>query len=105
MIVPMTFAKYLIVGLLILSKPKTKVFSFDFFSLVSVTMIFTESITKPKILILCVRTIWDFLKFMEKKQLVVQMDYFLYVFFTYWKSVFLSNKVINITTQRYIFKV
>ena len=83
MIVPMTFAKYLMVSLLVLSKPKTKAFSFGFFSLLSVTIIFTESITKPKILILCVRTIWDFFKFMEKNQLVVQMDYFLYVFFKY----------------------
>ena len=57
------------VGLLILSKFKTKVFSFYFFSSISVTIIFTESITKPKVLILCVGTIWDFLKFMTKSNL------------------------------------
>ena len=101
----MTLAEYLMVDLLTFSKFKTKVFCFCFFSSVSVTIILTESITKPKILILYVGTIWDFLKFMAKAQLVVQAHCFVYVFFTYWKSVSFSKEVINITTQGYIFKM
>ena len=69
MIVPITFAKYLMVGLLVLSKFNSKVFSFYFFSSVSVAIIFAESITKPKVLILCVGTNLDFFKFMTKPNL------------------------------------
>ena len=69
MIVPMTFAKYFIVGILILSKLKTKAFSFCFFSSVSVTIIFTGSIKKPNILIICVGTISNFIQFMTKPNL------------------------------------
>lgn len=53
-------------GLLILSRFKSKVFSFDLFSLVGATIIFTESITKPKVLTPCAGAIWNFLKFMRK---------------------------------------
>ena len=51
MIVPMTFVKYLMVGKMV-GKSRTKSFSFCFFSSVGVMIIFTESITKSKIIVL-----------------------------------------------------
>ena len=47
-IIPMSLAKYLMVGFLVLIQ------SFEgFFSVISLMIIFTESIAKPKILLLC----------------------------------------------------